>query len=177
MRIKGFALLEFVLAIVCTGVLTLIASSVFGALAGTSRVAAVRSGLADSIEQAHQYAAEHASTVWLCPSREGFACEDDNDWSHGWMGFADRNGNARFDEGDELLHKTPPLLDGLRLCSARRQTRIRFRPLDGRPDSAVAFTLCDLRCPQEAVVLALTDEGRISERPASPRAAQDCQLE
>ncbi|MBW8811744.1 MAG: hypothetical protein JF591_23655, partial [Lysobacter sp.] len=59
----------------------------------------------------------------------------------------------------------------------RRQTRIRFRPHDGRPDSAVGFTLCDLRCPQEAVALALTDDGRISERSASLRAAQDCQLE
>lgn len=177
MRIKGFALLEFIFAIVCTGLLTLVASSVFGALAGTSRAAAVRSGLVSSVEQASRYAAEHASTVWLCPSGEGFYCEDGNDWSHGWLGFADRNGNDRFDEGDEVLYKSPPLHDGLRLCSTRRQPRIRFRPKDGRPDSAVDFTLCDLRCPHEAVALALTDEGRINERPASLRAAQDCQLE
>lgn len=177
MRIKGFALLEFVFAIVCTGLLTLIASSVFGALASTSRVATVRTGLASSVEQARRYAAEHADPVWMCPSHDGFYCEDGNDWSRGWLGFADRNGNARFDEGDELLHKALPLHDGLRLCSAPRQTRIRFRPHDGRPDSAIGFTLCDLRCPEGAVALALTEEGRISERSASLRAAEDCQLE
>lgn len=177
MRNNGFALLEFVFAVVCTGLLTLVAGSAFSVLAGTSRAGSVRSGLASSVEQARRYATEHASPVWMCPSRDGRTCDDHNDWSQGWLGFADRNGNTRFDDGDELLQDSPRLHDGLRLCSARRQTRIRFRAGDGQPDSRVGFTLCDLRCPDEAVALSLTRDGHIDARPATRQAAEACQLE
>ena len=177
MRIKGFALLEFVFAVACTGLLTLLAGSAFGMLAGTSRADAVRSGLASSLEQARRHAAEHGSPVWMCPSRDGRTCDDHSDWSHGWLGFADRNGDGRDDEGDELLQDAPRLHDGLRLCSAGRQTRIRFRARDGLPDTPVGFTLCDLRCPDGALALSLTRDGRIDARPANRQAAEECRLE
>ncbi len=171
---REFSAFEFLASIGIVSFLALVATSIVSVLVADAPATAIRSELVSSVLQASRHAANTGTPTVLCPTRDGAACTEGNDWSQGWLGFADLNGDRRYDPGDRLLHRAPPLAGGLRLCTQPGLEPIVFHPRGGTSGGNVGFTVCDSRCPDRAGSMVLTVAGRLRLGEALPEAAAHC---
>ncbi|MGO1069256.1 GspH/FimT family protein [Lysobacter sp. CA199] len=176
MRVRGLDPFEFIIAVLLASLLSVLACAALGATTRSAHAELVRIGLDGLFAQASRHAAASGIPVVLCPVSGGYRCTGGNDWSRGWIGFADRNGNRQYDDSDELLRRDLPLPDGLRLCALAGRSQIRFEPRSGQMVGG-SFVLCDLRCPDEAVALKPSNQARLRLEAATATAARLCPLE
>lgn len=176
MRIDRHDPFEIAAALALVSLLSVLACAALGSPTRSARAELLRISLDGLFAQASRHAASQGHTVILCPVDGNFSCTGGSDWSRGWIAFADRDGDQRLSEGDDLLRRDLPLPDGTRLCDLAGRTHIRFTAHSGRI-SGGGFVLCDLRCPREGVALRLSDAGRVRLEAATPGAAERCSLQ
>ncbi|MEH6415452.1 GspH/FimT family protein [Pseudomonas sp. CGJS7] len=168
---------EFVLAVLLVSLLSVMACAALGATSRSAHAELLRLGLNGLFAQASRHAVASGVSVVLCPVKGlPYRCSGGSDWSRGWIGFTDLNGNGQFDWEDRLLRRDLALPDGLRLCALAGRKLIRFEPRAGKIVSGGGFVLCDVRCPSEAVALRLSNQGSLRTEAASVAAAQQCLL-
>lgn len=169
-RHSGFTLIELMICLAIVAVLFGVALPAFSNGIDAARASDARSALLASLMTASHKGALTGHRSVLCPSADGTACADASpDWSLGWIGFLDRNGNRERDDAETIFHHQPALAAGVRLRSTAGRTRIVFQGNGGNAGSNVTFTLCDGRGPARAQSLVLNNRGRLRE--GSPTAA------
>jgi len=95
MRCNGFTLIELLTALALLAVLLCIGLPAFGRLIDNQRMDVGKEQLARSIQQTREEAVRRNQAVTMAPVG--------GDWNAGWQVFIDRNSNATFDQGDQLL--------------------------------------------------------------------------
>jgi len=103
--LQGFTLFELIVTIgLATLVLTLGLPS-FGGMIANHRLRVEVNALFHAIHLARKESIVRRRVVTLCPTRDGFACERDLDWSSGWIMFVnrDRNGDSQRDPDEPIL--------------------------------------------------------------------------
>lgn len=174
MRVKILDPFEFAAAIVLVSLLSVLACAAFGAPTRTGRAELLRSDLDGLFAQAGRRAVASGLPVVLCPVDVSFSCTGGGDWSRGWIGFTDENGNRQYDGDDELLRRDLPLPDGVRLYALAGRSHLRFEPRAGRMVTGGGFVVCDPRRPGEPIALKLSEEGRLRLETPPPSAAEQC---
>lgn len=164
----GVTLIELLFAVVIVGVLLGIALPSFSAYLEAARAGAAKSALLSSVTTSINRAAVTSSHVVLCSSSDGASCAGSPDWSHGWVGFIDLNGNRQREPGEALVVSEGALSGKVRLTSTTGRTRLVFQPNGGNAGSNVTFTLCDGRGPKRAETLVISNTGRL--RYGTPKA-------
>jgi len=155
----GLTLIELLIVIAVIGVLLGIALPSYNGYMEAARSSAAKSSLLASLTTTASRAALASSHAVLCASEDGRACSGKLNWSRGWIGFLDHNGNRARDP-DELQFVTEGPLDGdVRLHSTKGRTRIVFQPNGGNAGSNVTFTLCDGRGEARAQTLVINNAG------------------
>jgi len=101
-RAQGMTLIELMTALLVLAILMSIAVPSFRDFASDSRTTAATSDLVTALNLARSEALRRATPVVACASTDLKDCSGDNDWTDGWIVFADRNGNGDVD-ADELL--------------------------------------------------------------------------
>ena len=95
MHREGFTLVELLTALALVTVLLSIGLPAFGRLIDNQRMDIGSEQLARSIQQTREEAVRRNEAVTMAPIG--------GDWNAGWQVFIDRNSNATFDQGDQLL--------------------------------------------------------------------------
>lgn len=110
MEIKGFSLLELLLALSLAALIAAAAIPAWQQLLDRSRATAEINRLIATIQYARSQAVHRRQTVTLCPADGQLGCG--GDWARGIIVFADGNSDGRRDSNDPLLRVTPALRSG-----------------------------------------------------------------
>lgn len=161
-RERGFSLGELLTTLGVMGVsLSLVVPSLDDVARDNSRASAVNE-LVGTLHAARTEAITRNRQVAACPSPDGLHCAG-QDWSGGWIRFADDNRNQRRDPGEEVLGVSPGT-PGLRITSQRFDRAFAYQP-SGRivapdgPEHTGQFSICDSRGAEAASVLLVNAAG------------------
>ncbi len=169
----GFSAVEVVAAMAVAAILAGVALPAYRGASEAAHAGAARAALAESLLRATSHAALTGSEVVLCPG-DSNGCRAGTDWSHGWMVFADLNGDRRRGPGETLLREQAALGGQAHLRSTIGRTWLVFQPNGGNAGSNVTFTLCDGRGPAKAATLVLANDGRLRNGIPTRAAAEAC---
>lgn len=102
-RMRGVTLVELlttvvILAIVCTFGLT-----AFGDVLARLRVQTALHLISADLAMARSSAIMRRDQVVACPGAAALGCRSDADWSHGWIVFADPDGNRQPDVDSDVI--------------------------------------------------------------------------
>ncbi|MEM7359537.1 MAG: GspH/FimT family pseudopilin [Pseudomonadota bacterium] len=174
--VAGFSLLQLIITIAVAAALATMAIPSFASLLSRTQVSTQTNLLAESLMLARSHAIASQKNVHICRlnSNRKNQCTVSlsylNDWSAGWMVFADENTNHNFDNADRVLQVVEPGHEVSIVFNQRG--RLRFFP-DGRARSA-GFYLCDeQREAYRHVLLLHTGRVRIHES-LTPIQKQNC---
>lgn len=173
-NVGGFTLLEALVALAVAAILLAVAIPAWSAASAKAHSAKATGALAESLVDAVRHAGLTGVEVVLCPSTGGGGCTDRSNWTAGWIGFADLDGDRQPGAGDVLIVQKPGLTGGVRLISNQGRPRVVFQPNGGNAGSNVTFTLCDRRGPEHASTLVLSNAGRLRTGTPTPAQAAAC---
>jgi len=172
--VKGFTLIEALVAMAVIAILVAVAVPAWSHAKAAADSGAVRAGLAASLLDAVRHSAISGSEVVICPTLAAGQCSKSTNWDHGWLVFADINGNRIPDPNETRLGEGRPLPDAVHLRSTAGRIRLVFQPNGGNAGSNVTFTLCDSRGPKFATTMVLSNSGNLRTGQPSASAAWDC---
>ena len=141
----GFTLVELMVTLTVSAILATAAAPSFANLIARNKVLIQTNAILESLYLARSYAIVKQRNVHVChldPETNSSCSEDRNynsKWSHGWLVFADNNGDRNFDGNDELL-QVVEMPDSVNIVFNQRG-RLRFFP-DGSARSS-GFYICD----------------------------------
>lgn len=172
----GFTLLEALIAMAVVGILACLAVPAWSSACEAAHNGSAQAALLESLLGAISHAALTGSEVVVCPGDAG-GCRASTDWSHGWIAFADIDGDRVRDPSDTLLKTIGPLGGKVHLRSTSGRTRLVFQPNGGNVGSNVTFTLCDGRGPGKAATLVMANDGRLRLGAPTAAAAAACMFD
>lgn len=118
----GFTLTELLTVLMITSILIATGAPALSASLDKARANDVTQNALHAIQHARTLAIHHQSgIITLCGSADGRACS--NDWSQGWILFADGNNNHRRDTDEQLYQQDDHSPEG----------QLRWRGSAGRP--------------------------------------------
>ncbi|WP_309546512.1 GspH/FimT family protein [Xanthomonas phaseoli] len=127
---RGFSLIECSIAVAALAVALSIALPSLTALHRTHQVRAAMLELAAHLALARSTSITRGDPVGMCPRESSDACAAGHDWTHGWLLFADPDGNRRPDGASDIIASGTSKVDAkisVRTTSGR--THLRFGPL------------------------------------------------
>ncbi len=133
-RFTGFTLIELVTTLAIVAVLLAVGVPGFGEALARLRVQTAMHRVSTDLAMARSSAIMRRSPVVACPGTgTGISgCRGDADWSHGWIVFADPDGNRKPDAGSDLLRVSdPPSGTGRTLRLGATRNFVRYQR-DGR---------------------------------------------
>ena len=109
----------------------------------------------------------------ICPATDTTECTGNAAWQHGWMVFADINGDRQRQAGEPVLKQTTgvELVD---ISSSLSRSRLRFYPNGSAPGSNASILFCDQRGAKHAGVISLSSSGRIRLQTGGVESRPDC---
>ncbi|WP_374607456.1 GspH/FimT family pseudopilin [Thermomonas sp.] len=172
-RNAGFTLIEAVAAAAVISILAGIALPALQDAGEAARSGAAKGTLFDSWMSSVAHAANTGVEVVLCPG-DANGCRDGIDWTHGWIAYADLDGNRTRSPDETLLKQAEPLGGKVHLRSTTGRTRMVFQPNGGNAGSNITWTLCDGRGPEAATTIVVANNGRLRTGTPTAAAAQAC---
>lgn len=164
--------MQVILALALTGVLAGIAWPALASAYTRACFAQAGTALGESVLIANRIAVATGVATVLCPAAAQ-GCDDNPDWSRGWLLFADIDGDRRFGAHDTLLHRQPALAAAIRVGSNHGRPRVIFQPDGSSAGSNLTFLLCSRkRALGERLVL--SNEGRFRAARADPDQIDAC---
>jgi type IV fimbrial biogenesis protein FimT len=171
--VAGVTVLELMIVVATVAILAAIAVPRYTAAREATHSGAAHQAMVGSLMIAASHAASTGVEVVLCPGAVQ-ACRPSNDWSGGWIVFADLDGDRTHDAYETVLRRVAPLGGRARLRSTVGRTRLVFQPNGTARGSNVTFTLCDGRGPSRATALVMDNLGRLRASTATEAAARTC---
>ncbi|QWP79013.1 GspH/FimT family pseudopilin [Lysobacter sp. K5869] len=164
-RQQGWSLFEVAIALAVVSLTVCIALPSAASALERVRVARIQTELGETFLISARHAIAGGVATVVCPSGHDPNCGQGDDWSGGWMAFADLDGDRRFGAGDTLLRQVPPLAGAVRLYGSPERSRIVFQPHGGSGGSNASFTVCASRGARlGTLVLSNAGQFRFAER-------------
>jgi len=161
-RQSAHSLFELIMTLAVAGIVFGLGLPSFGRLAAEQRLRSEADALFRALYRARSESIARRRVVTLCPSRDGEACDDSDDWSAGWMMFVnrDRRDESRRDADDQrlLVHKPAATVE---IVANRRAFSLRSTDLRATNGT---FRLCDRqsRAPARRLTVSYTGRPRVS---------------
>lgn len=156
---RGFTLFELLTSLSVLVVLTTLAAPPLSGMLNDNRIAARMNLLVSSLHLTRSLAIQTGGRAVMCPSPQGIQCQGTNQWSRGWIVFADSNGNNARDTNEPVARRIGPQ-DTLSVTSGSRSYRVRYFPNGASYFSNTTFVFCDHRGAQSARAVILSNTGR-----------------
>ena len=102
-RERGFTMVEVMIVTVIVAILVAVAAPGFQDLIGNNRIVTEVYALRASLNNARSEALARRSPVVVCPSTDGAACADSDDWSTGYIAFVDIDDDNTVDAGEDII--------------------------------------------------------------------------
>jgi type IV fimbrial biogenesis protein FimT len=158
--VRGFSLLELLVALAIVAILTALATPSFRDYLLNQKLRAAATRLASDLRWARQSAVGRGGRVVVCPGNEVTGCRDTSDWGSGWIAFHDGNSDRGLSTGEEILRITQGL-SNISARSATARSQLSFFPNGTAPGSNLTIRLCDTRGPEHARQVRVALSGRI----------------
>ena len=131
-KAAGFTLIEAMAVVAITAVTATIGCPAFSSVLQHQRVNTTMSLLSADMAMARSSAVMRHAQVVVCPRDAGNRCTAAQDWSRGWLVFADPDGNRQPDAGSDILRATDaPAGDSALLYLPSIRPFLRYQ-VDGR---------------------------------------------
>jgi len=165
---RGFTLVELATTLVVTLTVLAIAIPAGQAMLGRASLGSSANELLGHLHMARSEAVKRGLDVILCPSKDQTQCDRTIEWQHGYLIFADLNGNGTLDTNDTLIRVQKPLEAHIRIrssTSANGRKKIRYQPSGMAVGYTATFTLCDPegKIPPKAVIISNPGRPRVSD--------------
>ncbi|MCK5617073.1 GspH/FimT family pseudopilin [Candidatus Pacearchaeota archaeon] len=153
-NIQGFTLIELIVTLAVVSILLLTGIPMLNQMTTNNRLVTQINNIAGSLALARSESIKRGSSITLCGSTDGAACDTAN-WESGWIIFADVNNNATLESATDTMLKIVTKFSGgstLRLSRSDSTSVIRYKSDGGLRDidSSITgisnrgtFTLCD----------------------------------
>lgn len=161
--LKGFTLLELMVAIAVFAVLLAVGVPSFIQIIRNNRITAQANELISALNVARIESIKRGIPVSVCSSTNAAACAADTNWATGWILFTDAAGTAgQVDGGDVLVQVWPAVAGGLQLNSSRAFIQYTSTGMTS-PVAAADFDLFKTGAPADtARCIAISTTGRVS---------------
>lgn len=161
--LKGFTILELMVAIAVFAILLAVGVPSFVQIVRNNRITAQANELISALNVARSESIKRGSPVSVCSSTDGADCADDTNWATGWIVFTDAAGSAgQVDGGDVLVQVWPAVAGGLQLNSSREFIQYTSMGMTS-PVAAASFDLFKSGAPADtARCIAISTTGRVS---------------
>tara|TARA_B110000879_G_scaffold79421_1_gene110446 strand:+ start:93 stop:626 length:534 start_codon:yes stop_codon:yes gene_type:complete len=168
---NGFTLIEMLVSILILSILLLLASPSFSVLISNNIMISEVYTMRATISHARSEALARREPVVICPTTDGLACTDSNNWSAGYMTFVDTDDNniADSSDPDEEVIQWESRQSTVAIVFDNANKRVRFGGQGFAQDHGGTFTFCDKRGSTDARALILNPAGSL-------RAAIDADL-
>ena len=160
---NGFTLIEMLVAVLIVGVLLMVAAPGFSNLISNNRMVSEVYALRATLSHARSEALARRAPVVVCPTADGLSCADSNDWSTGYMTFADTDDNnvANPADPDEEVIQWEARQSPVAIRFDNSSRRIRFGGQGVALGFEGTFTFCDNRGEGDARALILNPVGSL----------------
>jgi type IV fimbrial biogenesis protein FimT len=156
----GFTVIELMVTVSIAGILLVTAIPSFRQFTLQQRMKAAISSLHNDLMMGRSEAVHLNTRVVSCPGDPLTGCSGNNDWSEGWIVFADANADRLYQKTEMLIRHGQGYRDVLIYGSAGR-TEIRFFPDGSAPASNGSISFCGAGGPEKARKLVISNVGRI----------------
>ena len=138
----------------------------FSDMIRANQIAAESSNFSTALTLARSEAVKRGIRVSLCPTGNAMAtdCDDDGDWSKGWLVFADDFGSAgEYDPSDFTLQVWQPPANGVEITSEDEDTVAVTFDRTGRAEFEETFQVTKAGCKgDQSRVINVGLAGRVS---------------
>ena len=157
-RSHGLTLLELLIVLSIMGIIASVATPSFARWLQTIRIETVVATVERSIKLGRSEAVLRNQNVRICPSADSIACSATNDWSIGWIIYADIEGSSSREAGDPIV-RIQARLDNVTI-RYNRGHRVSFNSL-GRISQNGSIWICDQAGHTQSIRLVMIHSGRI----------------
>lgn len=159
----GFTAVEAMIVILVISVLVAVAAPGFWNLIGNNRLVSEVYSLRAALNNARSEALARRETVVVCPSTDGAACANSDDWSTGYIAYVDADGINGIDPNnpnEELLYSETDE-QGVSIAFDNSQRQVRFGAQGVALGFDGMFTFCDSRGANSALGLIINPVGTL----------------
>ena len=129
---RGFTLLEMLVVLAVTAVLTAVAVPSFSTIIDSFKLSSATNVFLSGLHLARSEAIKRNSRVVLCKTADGATCASAGGWEQGWIVFHDANNNGTRESSETLIQRELPLSASLRLTGNQYVARyVSFTPTGG----------------------------------------------
>ena len=159
---RGYTLIELLMALAVTSILTLNVFPNFSALIAQERSTVLTNSLAGALAYARTEAIMKQTTILTCQSNNGSECTRSGNWHNGWIIFIDKNKNKQREPEEKLLRVYAAVDNGTKVTfrgSAGIRHYMKYKPT-GSAFPNGSFLICN---PNIGVgkALIMTQSGRL----------------
>jgi len=172
-RVRGTTLLELMTALGVVGVLLGAGVPSFATAIERNRTTSVANKLLADLARARSEAVTAGTGTAVCPSADARTCLAGHDFSRGWIGYRDVNGDGAHDSRDVVFAVTQSSdLHTRRVATSAGRRFLKFRA-DGRnAGTNLTLRICDAGgVPQRLIIVSVGGRARIA---AAPPATPPC---
>lgn len=100
---RGFSLIELMVTVSVLAILLALGLPSFQSSLQSNRVSTANNELVAAFALARSEAIRNTQGSGVCPSVSGTECDEDGQWSDGWIIWNDENSNGELDDDEEVV--------------------------------------------------------------------------
>ncbi|WP_404613190.1 GspH/FimT family pseudopilin [Rhodanobacter hydrolyticus] len=170
-RPRGATLIEQIMVVAILGVLTAIAAPSLARFVRHNRMQVAQMDFIAALQHARGIAVTTGKTALFCPSRDGMRCSGETRWESGWLVGHDQD---RDGQPDAAPLRTRAGYTGITVLGDNGRQFVRFRSDGSASGTTNTLRFCSRNDPDQALVVVVSNIGRIRGAPASTAEAASC---
>jgi type IV fimbrial biogenesis protein FimT len=168
----GVSLIEQIMVLAIIAVLMGIAAPPLRQLLSRNELRVAQTDFIAALQYAREAAVMSGKRTLFCPTRDGSSCSDATRWESGWLLGRDSNRDDQPDGGP--LHVGQGYAGKVAIYSSNGRHAVRFHPDGSASGSNITLLFCQPSKASDALVVVVSNAGRIRGAPANSAQAATC---